>query len=108
LNNEGIEWTSMSGAFSGCSNLTVPVNDAPDLSKVTSLNGMFRTCLSLSNEDFNNWDVSNVTNMSFMFVDTDSFNRDLGTWDVDNVTRMLNMLDFSDPDISNYEATLNS
>ncbi|MFK7900593.1 MAG: BspA family leucine-rich repeat surface protein, partial [Cyclobacteriaceae bacterium] len=64
-----ISWTSMSRAFSGCSNLNVSAVDSPDLSGVSSLFSMFSSCSSL---DFNlNWDLSSVTVLSSMFRDCD-------------------------------------
>lgn len=83
-------WQSMGSAFSGCSNLTIPAQDLPDLANVTDMSRMFREATSF-NQDIGSWDVSNVTNMSLMFQRASTFNQNLETWDVKNVTNMLGM-----------------
>ncbi|MCL6294525.1 BspA family leucine-rich repeat surface protein [Jejuia spongiicola] len=86
-----IEWTTMEGAFAGCTNLEYTATDIPDLSKVTSMEDMFSGCTSLvGNDSFNNWDTSNVTNMRNTFAST-NFNEDIGGWNVSNVTDMYRM-----------------
>ncbi len=85
-----IAWSSMSGAFYGCSNLDINATDTPDLSNVTSLYAMFKNASSL-NANINDWNVSNITNMARMFRDAVSFNQPLDSWDVSNVTTMYNM-----------------
>ena len=85
-----ISWSSMAYAFVGCENLTVPANDAPDLSNVTDLRYMFANATSF-NESIEHWDVSNVTDMSGMFAEASSFNQSLENWDVCNVTDMSGM-----------------
>ncbi|MCP4456430.1 MAG: BspA family leucine-rich repeat surface protein [Cytophagales bacterium] len=74
-------WTSMDGAFSGCSNLTYNATDVPDLSGVTSLSHTFSNCLD--------------------------FNGNIGSWDVRSVTDMASMLDNSNMSAGNYDALLN-
>ena len=84
-----IIWTSMNGAFRGCSNLDVVATDVPNLSQVTDMEGMFLGCSSLvGNSSFNLWDVSTVTNMRNMFSAALIFNQEVGNWDVGNVTDM--------------------
>ncbi|UXX78653.1 BspA family leucine-rich repeat surface protein [Reichenbachiella carrageenanivorans] len=85
-----IEWTNMSWAFYGCSNLTYAAPDAPDLSGVTDMAGMFAHASSF-NGDLSSWDVSGVTNMLSMFRLASSFNGNLSAWDVSAVTSMSAM-----------------
>ncbi|MDX2245147.1 MAG: BspA family leucine-rich repeat surface protein [Bacteroidia bacterium] len=82
-----LAWTSMAGAFYGCSNLTYNAVDAPDLSSVTDMSSMFRSCSNF-NGAIGSWDVSSVTNMSFMFNNASIFNQDIGAWTVSSVTTM--------------------
>ncbi len=83
-----IEWSTMQGAFSNCTNLiTISSNDSPDLENVTSTEFMFASATSF-NQDIGSWDVSGVTNMSGMFASATSFNQDIGGWDVSNVADM--------------------
>ena len=130
-----IQWTSMERAFDGCSNLTIPASDAPDLSQVTNMNLMFRNASSLTtvpamnlwdvsnvesmvgvfanatlfNGDVSNWDVSNCTDMRDMFAFTEVFNRDISGWDVGNVTNMNNMFQRAtafNQDIGNWDVSM--
>ncbi len=84
------EWSSMEGAFYGCSNLTVPASDAPDLSAVTNMVSMFRGASSL-NQPLSSWDTSNVTNMISTFEGASAFNASLSGWDTSNVLTMRAM-----------------
>ncbi|WP_369075503.1 BspA family leucine-rich repeat surface protein [Flavobacterium coralii] len=84
------QWTSMQGAFRGCTNLTITASDTPDLSLVTDAGLMFANCSSL-NQSLNNWDVSNVQNMEAMFSSASSFNQPLDNWDVSNVINFNGM-----------------
>ena len=74
-----ISWTSMARAFRGCSNLTIPATDAPDLTGVTTMYFMFASASSF-NGDISSWNVSNVTNMRSMFEEATSFNGDISSW----------------------------
>ena len=109
-----IDWTSMNFAFSGCSNMIINANDAPNLSNVTNMSGMFNNCTSL--EEISGgvtpalWDVSGVTIMGGMFnssgiIDNNSY---LSSWDVSSVTNMSDMfsgcVDFNG-DISSWITT---
>ena len=104
----GIQWTSMSRAFRGCSNLVVNASDAPDLTNVTLADMMFFGC-SQFNQPIDHWDVSNLTNMSFMFTAASSFNQPLNSWDVSNVTTMSSMfsgaLAFNQP-LDNWDVSM--
>ncbi len=83
-------WDWMRSAFNGCSNLTVPATDAPDLSNVTDMSYMFHNA-SAFNQDIGSWDTSNVTNMNNMFSGASAFNQDIGGWITSNVTNMSSM-----------------
>ena len=81
-----IEWASMEGAFSGCSNLTYKATDAPDLSNVTSMENMFQGATAFDATDLTSWNVSTITDMGAMFKSATVFNGDISNWDVSNVT----------------------
>ncbi len=97
-------WASMQNAFYGCTNLTVPAPDAPDLLLCVSMAQMFREATSFNapigtwiitgnnntlrsmfqgatsfNQNISAWDVSGIMDMSFMFTDASAFNQPL-TW----------------------------
>lgn len=102
-----IAWTTMSQAFYGCTKLTVPAVDAPDLSLVTDMTNMFNFCLLL-NSNFNSWDVSNVTDMTAMFRSASAFNGNISSWDVSSVTSMASMFSVCNSfnqDISNWNVS---
>ena len=80
-------WTSMEGAFYGCSNLAGQAADSPNLSGVTNMKQMFRGASSF-NQDIDSWDVSGVTDMGQMFYGASSFNQDIGSWNTVAVTSM--------------------
>lgn len=99
-------WLSMANAFYGCSNLTIPATDAPNLSNVTDMSRMFRN--TSFNDPINTWDVSNVTNMSLLFNNNASFNQPLNNWVVTGVTNMYGMFDFAsafDQNIGNWDVS---
>jgi surface protein len=83
-------WSTMVGAFYGCSNLQGLATDTPNLSKVASMHTMFRGSSSF-NQDISTWDVGSVTIMQGMFNTATSFNQDLSAWDVGSVTNMVAM-----------------
>ncbi len=102
-----IEWTSMEGAFYGCSNLQGNFTDAPDLTLVTNMSNMFADCTSF-NTDLNNWDVSKTTNMRAMFNNARAFNGNISDWDVGEVTLMNSMFLFAssfNSDIGNWNVS---
>ena len=84
------EWTSMSGAFSNCTNLISNATDSPILINATTLNGMFEGATSFTG-DLSNWDVSNIEDMNNMFQDASNFDGNLNSWDVSNVISMSSM-----------------
>ena len=84
------QWTSMSHAFYGCSNLTINATDIPDLSMTTNMEYMFYGCSSF-NQNINNWDVSTITNMKELFKGCITFNQPLDNWDVSSVTNMRSL-----------------
>lgn len=80
-----INWQYLANAFAGCTNLTVPATDAPNLSGVSNTARMFANASSF-NEPINHWNTTSITTMNFMFAGASSFNQDLSNWDVSNVT----------------------
>jgi len=84
------KWTSMRYAFAGCTNLTIPATDNPDLSNVTDVSYMFDGA-SAFNQNIGSWNTGNVTNMSNMFAYATNFNQNIGGWDTSYVTDMSYM-----------------
>jgi len=80
-------FTSMSGAFSGCSNLVSVPLTSNGIEAVTDMSGMFVSA-SLFNQDISTWNTSTVTDMSYMFQGASSFNQDIGGWDTSSLTDM--------------------
>jgi surface protein len=85
-----IEWSSMAGAFYGCTNLVINATDVPNLSNVSSIANMFKNAAAVDS-DLSAWDVSNITNMSSMFEGATSFNQNINTWNTSNVSDMSAM-----------------
>lgn len=87
-----VEWTSMSDAFRGASNLAVVAIDVPQFNTVSSVDfsNMFMAATNLTG-NFNHWDTSKVTNMQSMFYEASSFNQPIGNRDTGNVTNMGGM-----------------
>lgn len=79
-----IAWSSMEGAFWGCSNFNLSAADVPDLSQVKSLANMFRQCTML-NANLNNWNTSQIESTEGMFRSAATFNMPLGNWNISNV-----------------------
>jgi surface protein len=65
-------WSSMSGAFYGCSNLTMNATDIPNVSNVISYYSAFANCYNF-NGDLSGWDMSNVENFQGMFYRAPAF-----------------------------------
>jgi len=84
-------WKDMSGMFADCTNLiSIPNDEAPNLSSVTSMDVMFSGANSFDG-NLSTWNVSKITNMSLMFSFASLFNSDLSSWDVSSVTNMNGM-----------------
>ena len=90
-----MEWSSMTSAFSGASNMMYNAVDTPDLSNVKSMESMFHAARAF-NGDLSSWNVSQVTNMGFMYQNADAFNGDISTWNVSKVTNMRAMFASAD------------
>jgi surface protein len=94
INQWGIgKWTSMFGAFYGCSHLNAEggiAEDRPDLSMVVSMYNMFSGA-SVFNQDIGDWDTSNVQDMGALFQGAAAFDRDIGGWKIANVTSIYAM-----------------
>lgn len=112
-----MKWTSMAGAFYGCSNLTLTATDTPDLSNVTDMSQMFLGALAFNgnignwntsavtdmtamfayatafNQNLSSWNTAAVTGMSSMFYDASAFNQNIGSWNTANVTNMSSMFE---------------
>ena len=84
-----IQWMSMNGAFSGCTNLTLNATDIPDLTQVTTMYRMFRETTSFVDHQnmIGSWNVSNITSMGELF-EASGFNENINNWDVRNVESM--------------------
>jgi surface protein len=81
-----IRWTSMVGAFEGCTNLTITAIAKPDVSMVTDFSRAFKGCSSITTiPDIFNWSTQNATKMTEMFNGCTNFNGNLTNWDIRNV-----------------------
>lgn len=101
-----LAWTSFRWGFYGCSNLTIPATDAPNLSNGPNMQQMFQGASSF-NQPINHWDVSNVTDMRAMFQFATSFNQPLNNWNTSNVFTMTAMFAGTpfNQDISNWDVS---
>jgi len=97
-----MQWSSMEGAFYGCSNLKILANDTPNLSNVTSLHNMFRDATNI-NVDLSEWDTSHIQDMSSMFEGATNFNQNIAQLDTSNVTNMRSLF----KDAINFNQPLN-
>ncbi|RLA58668.1 MAG: hypothetical protein DRQ89_15105, partial [Epsilonproteobacteria bacterium] len=85
-----VEWLSMLNAFYGCTNLSVPAADAPNLAGAISLQQTFRGA-SIMNESIDHWDVSGIISFNAMFWDATSFNQPLNSWALTSATDISGM-----------------
>tara|TARA_R100000951_G_C2631939_1_gene177957 strand:+ start:78 stop:1034 length:957 start_codon:yes stop_codon:yes gene_type:complete len=56
-----VGWTTLEGAFRGCSNMVSFIGGTTDTSSVSSINKMFNGCTSLTLLDVSSFDTSSVT-----------------------------------------------
>jgi surface protein len=84
----GTNFTSFSGAFYNCINLTSVPYDIP--LSVTNTAAMFYGASSF-NQNITNWETQNITDMSYMFNGAIVFNQNLNSWPVSAVTDMSGM-----------------
>ncbi|MGB6151771.1 MAG: BspA family leucine-rich repeat surface protein, partial [Pricia sp.] len=127
-----VDWETMEGTFSGCTNMDVLATDIPDLSNVDSMSGMFQNCSSLEgstamstwktntirdmsfmfsgaksfDQDITNWDVGNATDMTGLFLNAESFDQNLGEWNISQVRNMIDMFSSSGLSDAHYESIL--
>ncbi len=87
-----IEWSSMSSAFEGCTNLVIEAIDTPDLNNVTACGEMFKDATSI-NTGLENWNMTNIISTVSMFENTTLFNGDITGWDVQNVQSTARMFE---------------
>ena len=100
-------WTSMTNAFAGASNMQMSATDKPNLSGVVGMDAMFLDAKKF-NGAIGGWDVSNVTDMDGLFINATAFNQNIGDWDVSNVTDMSGVFAFAtafDQDIGDWDVS---
>ena len=83
-------WTAVNNAFYGCTNLSIPATDAPNLIICTSMRNMFRSATNF-NSPIDHWNVSNITDMDALFRSASNFNQPINTWNVSIVSDMSDM-----------------
>ncbi len=105
--------TSMSGMFSGCSNLTELDVTNFNTSNVTSMSSMFDGCSNLIELDVTNFNTSNVTSMESMFSGCSSLTElNIENFDTAEVRSMrcmfnncgienLNLINFNTSNVTN-------
>ena len=88
-----ITWAEdLTGAFLGCTHLTITTTDLPNFSTVTDMSSMFSGCSSITDiPNINQWDVSNVETMTSMFRGVSKFNANISNWKVGEVKFMNQM-----------------
>lgn len=102
-----VPWTSMDGAFRGCTNFKLTATDVPNLLGVTSMKQMFWFCpLFVPPFNIGLWNVSNVTDMESLFSETGSFNQHLGAWNLRSLNNAQAMFSNSGISCEDYSLTL--
>lgn len=89
-----IQWSTFQNAFSGCTQLEITAIDAPILSGVTSMSFAFSGCTNANfgtAHNFNSWNTSTVLNMTSMFQGATNFNQPIGNWNTSSVLIMNSM-----------------
>ncbi|MEM9077930.1 MAG: BspA family leucine-rich repeat surface protein [Bacteroidota bacterium] len=91
-----IQWRTMRGAFTGCSNFKYLASDLPNLTEVTNTSRMFSSCTNF-NGNLGDWNIATITDMSSMFSSCDIFTGEgLQNWEVQGVTNMSYMFNSCD------------
>ena len=106
-----IQWSSMSHAFQGASNLMLSASDVPDLSAVEDMNFMFSGASSFKltgDGTLNSWDVSTIKTFDEMFSGATEFNVDLSSWNTGSAVQMNGMFknnQFFNSDLSGWDVS---
>lgn len=96
--------TDMQHVFNGASSFNQPIGSW-NVGAVSNMGNMFQNA-TLFNQPLGTWNTSNVTNMWYMFVNATSFNQSLAGWNVSNVNNMGGILENTNLNVANYDATL--
>lgn len=83
--------TVISGAFYGCTNLSLnSVQDLPNFKNCQQVVGFLRECIQIATiPNINKWDVSKVTVLRSFFRDMPLFNDNVGNWNTSRVTDLV-------------------
>ena len=102
-----VGFTDLSGAFNGCSNLTISANDAGAFGSVTNMSAMFLSA-TIANPNVSGWDVNSVTNFGNMFRSAAAAAPDVSAWDVSSATSMASMFRSAvtaNPNVSSWDVS---
>jgi surface protein len=80
---------SLSGGFSGCTNLTKVPSSIP--SAITNITNLFLNCSNFNDSAVSSWNTSNITIMASTFSGCSLFNQNINSWDVRKVTSFQSM-----------------
>lgn len=98
-------WSTMDGAFNGCSNMDMTASDMPDFSACITLKWMLRICYEF-NRYIGDWDVSNIQSFFGVLHGAIQYNQPLTNWDtsagIDTNQMFYNMSAFKQ-DISHLD-----